>query len=64
MFVIKHTLLFIRCRLIRLVSYNQSMYVFDPCRPTNNEGTRANALAPHMPLGCLNSLIGLLGEIM
>ena len=62
MFVIKHTLLFIRCRLIRLVSYNQSMYVFDPC--TNNEGTRANALTPHMPLGYKNSLIGLLGEIM
>ena len=28
MFVIKHTVLFIRCRLIRLVSY---MYVCDPC---------------------------------
>ena len=29
-----------------------------------SEGTRANTLAPHMPLGYKNSLIGLLGEII
>ena len=58
MFVIKHTLLFIRCRLIHLVSFIESMCVFDPC--TNKEGTLANALAPHRSLGYKNSLIGLL----